>query len=59
MFYTFLCGFQSGFLLVSAIDFGTTYSGWAFSFTNEFKKDPTDVFAKVWNGQMGHSAKSK
>ncbi|XP_045204275.2 heat shock 70 kDa protein 12A-like [Mercenaria mercenaria] len=37
-------------LLVAAIDFGTTYSGWAFSFEHEYERDPTKVFAKNWSG---------
>ncbi|KAL4230424.1 Heat shock 70 kDa protein 12A [Mactra antiquata] len=37
-------------LLVAAIDFGTTYSGWAFSFKHEFESDPTKCSAKNWTG---------
>ena len=37
-------------LLVAAIDFGTTYSGWGFSFRHEFESDPTKVSAKQWSG---------
>lgn len=37
-------------LLVAAIDFGTTYSGWGFSFKHEFERDPTKVSAKNWTG---------
>ncbi|XP_053399657.1 heat shock 70 kDa protein 12A-like [Mercenaria mercenaria] len=37
-------------LLVAAIDFGTTYSGWAFSFKHEFERDATKVSAKNWSG---------
>ncbi|XP_060607561.1 heat shock 70 kDa protein 12A-like [Ruditapes philippinarum] len=37
-------------LLVAAIDFGTTYSGWAFSFKHEFERDATKVSAKNWTG---------
>ncbi|KAL3885508.1 hypothetical protein ACJMK2_025561 [Sinanodonta woodiana] len=37
-------------LLVAAIDFGTTYSGWAYSFDHQFRKDPTQISAKVWSG---------
>ncbi|WAQ99507.1 hypothetical protein MAR_023880 [Mya arenaria] len=33
-------------LLVAAIDFGTTYSGWAFSFRHDFEADPTKIQAK-------------
>ncbi|XP_060578454.1 heat shock 70 kDa protein 12A-like [Ruditapes philippinarum] len=39
-------------LLVAAIDFGTTYSGLAFSFKHEFERDPTKISAKNWTG--GH-----
>ncbi|XP_060578823.1 heat shock 70 kDa protein 12B-like [Ruditapes philippinarum] len=35
-------------LLVGAIDFGTTYSGWAFSFLNDFHLDPTKASVKQW-----------
>lgn len=36
------------YLVVAAIDFGTTYSGCAFSFRDEFKADPTKSFVKNW-----------
>ncbi|XP_060585439.1 heat shock 70 kDa protein 12B-like [Ruditapes philippinarum] len=39
-------------LLVAAIDFGTTYSSWGFSFRHEFKSVPTRVFTKNWNGRQ-------
>ena len=29
--------------IVAAIDFGTTFSGYAFSFKHEYDKDPTQV----------------
>ena len=29
--------------IVAAIDFGTTYSGYAFSFKHDYDKDPTQV----------------
>lgn len=35
-------------LLVAAIDFGTTYSGYAFSFRHEFENDPLKVSASTW-----------
>jgi hypothetical protein len=35
-------------LLVAAIDFGTTYSGYAFSFRHEFEQDPLKVCASSW-----------
>lgn len=37
-------------LLVAAIDFGTTYSGWACSFKHEFDRDPLKILAKTWTG---------
>ncbi|XP_053402835.1 heat shock 70 kDa protein 12B-like [Mercenaria mercenaria] len=35
-------------LLVGAIDFGTTNSGWAFSFLHEFQTDPTKASVRQW-----------
>ncbi|KAL3879863.1 hypothetical protein ACJMK2_032141 [Sinanodonta woodiana] len=37
-------------MLVAAIDFGTTYSGWAFSFKHEYDTDPTKIGARQWYG---------
>lgn len=35
--------------MVAAIDFGTTYSGYAFSFRHDFKTDPLKIQANpVW-----------
>ncbi|XP_052235940.1 heat shock 70 kDa protein 12A-like isoform X8 [Dreissena polymorpha] len=39
-----------GFLLTAAIDFGTTYSGWAYSFVHEFETDPTHAKCPVRTG---------
>lgn len=36
-------------LFVAAIDFGTTYSGYAFSSKSDFDKDPCKINANVWN----------
>ena len=36
------------YLLVAAIDFGTTYSGYAFSTRTDFQRDPTKAFLKQW-----------
>ncbi|KAK3576893.1 hypothetical protein CHS0354_012950 [Potamilus streckersoni] len=33
-------------LIVAAIDFGTSYSGWAFSFKHEFETDPKKICTK-------------
>ncbi len=38
------------YLFVAAIDFGTTYSGYAFSPRDDFKKDPLKIVAnQAWN----------
>lgn len=38
------------YLFVVAIDFGTTYSGYAFSSRDDFKKDPLKISAnQAWN----------
>ena len=34
---------KSGKLVVAAIDFGTTFSGYAFSFNHDYETDPTKV----------------
>lgn len=34
--------------VVGAIDFGTTYSGWAFLFEDGFKNEPTNPFVRHW-----------
>ena len=39
------------YLFVVAIDIGTTYSGYAFSSRDDFKKDPLKIVAnQAWNG---------
>lgn len=36
-------------MMVAALDFGTTYSGYAFSFRNDFETDPLKIQANpVW-----------
>ena len=37
-----------GKFLVGAIDFGTTYSGWAYSFLHDYKSDPTKAIVRHW-----------
>ena len=32
-----------GAFIVAAIDFGTTFSGYAFSFKHDYARDPTQV----------------
>ena len=41
-------------LLVAAIDFGTTFSGYAFSFLHDYKRDPLKISANSWNAGIGH-----
>ncbi|KAK3099348.1 hypothetical protein FSP39_003120 [Pinctada imbricata] len=36
-------------LFVAAIDFGTTYSGYAFSSKDDFEKEPMKINSNVWN----------
>lgn len=40
-------------LVVAAIDFGTTYSGYAFSFLHDYKKDPTKCSTFSWAAGSG------
>lgn len=39
---------KQDYLLVAAIDFGTTYSGFAYSTRNDFQRDPTKAYLKQW-----------
>ena len=41
-------------LLVAAINFGTTFSGYAFSFLYDYKRDPLKISANSWNAGIGH-----
>lgn len=41
---------DSDIFVVGAIDFGTTYSGWAFSFPRDFERAPTKAYSKHWSG---------
>ncbi|KAK3594913.1 hypothetical protein CHS0354_020570 [Potamilus streckersoni] len=45
-------------ILVAAIDFGTTYSGWAFSFKHEYDADPTKISGRQWIGGRSVSLKA-
>lgn len=40
-------------LQVAAIDFGTTYSGYAMSFRSEFLQDPLKIFTNQWRAGYG------
>ena len=39
---------------MAAIDFGTTFSGYAFSFLHDYKRDPLKISANSWNAGIGH-----
>ena len=38
---------------MGAIDFGTTFSGWAYSFMHDFKSDATNAKVKHWISGSG------
>ncbi|XP_033743088.1 heat shock 70 kDa protein 12B-like isoform X2 [Pecten maximus] len=40
-------------LFVAAIDFGTTYSGYAFSSINDYRRDPLGVSCNNWASRSG------
>ena len=40
-------------ILVAAIDFGTTFSGYAFSFLHEYDKKLLNISVIKWNSRMG------
>lgn len=40
-------------IVVAAIDFGTTFSGYAFSFLYEYQKDPTKSSTFSWTAESG------
>lgn len=46
---------QDEILLVAALDFGTTYSGIAWSFTREFEKYPLRINSLMWSPIVGPS----
>ncbi|XP_060559261.1 heat shock 70 kDa protein 12B-like [Ruditapes philippinarum] len=39
--------------IVAAIDFGTTYSGYAYSFKDSYKTDPLKIFSNTWTDGCG------
>lgn len=45
-------------LFVASIDFGTTYSGYAFSSKDEWERDPLNIHKNVWNSSNLMSAKT-
>ena len=47
------------YIAVAAIDFGTTFSGYAFGTIADLKKDPTKTFAPHWHAADGGLVSSK
>ena len=47
------------FLVCAAIDFGTTYSGYAFSTLNDFTSDPTKCSTFLWTSGCGNFVSMK
>ncbi|XP_060080309.1 heat shock 70 kDa protein 12A-like [Ylistrum balloti] len=45
-------------LAVAAIDFGTTFSGMAYSFVADYKRSPLQIEAKVWQSTRGSGVMS-
>ncbi|XP_052778686.1 heat shock 70 kDa protein 12A-like [Mya arenaria] len=45
-------------ILVVGIDFGTTYSGWAYLLRSAFVDNPTKVIVRNWNGDQLMSSKA-
>ncbi|XP_069129998.1 heat shock 70 kDa protein 12A-like [Argopecten irradians] len=50
--------YSGGPLIVAAIDFGTTYSGYAFSTYNDFERDPLNISTCSWPNAYGQSPKN-
>lgn len=48
-----------GKLLVAAIDFGTAYSGYAYSFRNDYKLDPLKITTNHWTGEGSQTMSQK
>lgn len=48
-----------GKLLVAAIDFGTAYSGYAYSFRNDYKLDPLKITTNHWTGEGSQTMSPK
>ena len=45
-------------MIVAAIDFGTTYSGWAYSIRTNFEMDRTKASTKLWNSGSTQTEKT-
>lgn len=46
-------------IVVAAIDFGSTYSGYSFSLRNDFQKDPLKIYTNSWSFEQSGGISSK
>ncbi|KAK3611841.1 hypothetical protein CHS0354_040515 [Potamilus streckersoni] len=46
------------YIVVAAIDLGTTYSNWACSFIHEYKNDPLKIRCRTWSDSQNMSLKA-
>ncbi|XP_076117723.1 heat shock 70 kDa protein 12A-like isoform X1 [Mytilus galloprovincialis] len=46
------------YILVAAIDFGTTFSGYAYSFRHDYERDKLKIYTNMWAHNSGLSAKA-
>lgn len=53
-----MTGLSNEYLFVAAIDFGTTYSGYAFSSRHDFSLDPLKIVMNIWTGSQLMSHKT-
>jgi hypothetical protein len=49
---------QNDFLLVAAIDIGTTFSGYAFATKGEYNSNPLSTSVKTWHNCLYQSLKT-
>ncbi|KAL3871019.1 hypothetical protein ACJMK2_039181 [Sinanodonta woodiana] len=47
---------QTDYIMVAAIDLGTTYSNWACSFKSEYEKNPEKILCRSWVNSLSMKA---
>ena len=48
-----MTSFTDKYICVAAIDFGTTYSGYAYSFRYDFETNPLKIIVnQAWNAEV-------
>jgi hypothetical protein len=50
---------RGNWLVVTAIDLGTTFSGYAFSFRSDFEINPLKINTNDWSNEGVHNAEMK